>query len=248
MSSSVYTKWDGTVVSQTVEGVDEELDTIYKMISHAQSGDIKLGNYWTVGDTRTLSLKASGVIEAESVTVVIEDLDSFTSGGTPYNVQFGLLNGLTGQKYMNSADTNVGSWRDTYMRNTVMADFDTAFANSDSSLSALIKPACIISGHGDATNKMQSTHDRWFLKSEYEVHGETIYAGSEEADTCKQLALYKTKSYKVKKEGNSRNAYAWWLRSPNVFNTAKFCVVTGTGSANWFNANNTYLVAPSAIA
>ena len=44
---------------------------------------------------------------------------------------------------------------------------------------------------------------------------------------------------------HASSANNWWERSPNSGNSNNFCNVNSDGSANWNNANNTNLLAPS---
>ena len=92
------------------------------MVAAADAGKINLSDYWSVGDTRTVQLSAmsaTGVDEshnAQTVELVLMhaggyDLNSaVASGRSKCSFIVGMKNCLATDGYMNSSETNSGSW------------------------------------------------------------------------------------------------------------------------------------------
>ena len=114
----------------TINGVDPSLVTwaggtdeeIVKMVQLADEGKINLSDYWAVGDTRTVQLSAmsaTGVGEshaAQEVDLVLMHAGGCTlnaavaSGRTKCSFIVGQKDSLATAGYMNSSNTNSGSW------------------------------------------------------------------------------------------------------------------------------------------
>ena len=86
--------------------------------------------------------------------------------------------------------------------------------------------------------------DLLFLPSEYEVHGEEIYAKYNGVD--KQFPFYEERTNRIVVDEDGDTTWRW-LASPYASNTSGFCFVYSNGIANDASASNSFGVAPGFI-
>ena len=216
-------------------GTDEQ---IAAMVAAADAGQIDLSDYWSEGDTRTVSLSsmsATGVGEshaAQSVQFVLSDPGHFTlASGKPCNFVVNMKDCLKEYGYMNSSNTNSGGWNGCARRTWCNNVFRNAIP---SGLRPAFKQFKTKAATGTGTASTTSTD--WFaLPSEMEVFGRVTYANSSAESGNTQLNYYKTSSNRVKKVNGS--ADWWWERSPDSSGSAYFCLVNYDGSANSYGAS-----------
>ena len=229
-------------------GTDQE---IADMVAAHDAGILNLQDYWAVGQERKVSLAAmaaTGVGEshvAQTVTMVLMNAGGKTlSNGKAcaYIVgqKNGLANGTNGEYgYMNSASTNSGGWKNSARR----AWCNSVYRNAiPAALRGIFKQFTNNSGTGGGSSSgTENTTDYFALPAEVEVFGATTYSVTGEGS---QFQWYKTASNRIKKNGDSGSARYWWERSPYSGDSSYFCLVYSDGSANWYYADNTYLLAP----
>ena len=203
---------------------------------------------WTVGDTRTVNLSAmsaTGVGEshsAETVTFVIQNVGGVTlTNGKECHYVVGLLNCLTATGYMNSSNTNAGSWKSSARRTWCNSVFRNAIPSTIRNCFKQFK--CVTATEYNASTT--TTTDEYFaLPAEKEVFGTRIYSNQTESNALKQFDWYKTSANRIKKLGNSGSANWWWERSPNSGDDRSFCHVYSGGGANSYNAGYSGGVSP----
>ena len=83
--------------------------------------------------------------------------------------------------------------------------------------------------------------DLLFLPSEYEVHGEEIYAKYNGVD--KQFPFYKERTNRIVVDEDGDTTWRW-LASPGASNSTAFCGVSYDGDAYNYNASDSFGVAP----
>lgn len=232
------------------DGTDEQ---VARMVAAAQAGLINLSDYWAVGDERTVHLSAmlaTGVGEAQAeqdVTMVL-----MHAGGVPLaaggecNFVVGQKNALSTNGYMNSSNTNSGSWgscaRRTWCNEVYYNALPAYFKNM--LLSMKTKTPTTETG-----SEWQEVEDKIALPSVAQVWAAAgSYMNSNEfKGDLVQFDYYKTAANRIKKTGETGSAYYWWERSPsdNSSNRGQcFCNVNTDGSANNNNASNANGVAP----
>ena len=224
------------------DGTDEQ---IAAMVAAADAGQIDLSDYWSEGDTRTVSLSsmsATGVGEshaAQSVQFVLSDPGHFTlASGKPCNFVVNMKDCLKESGYMNSSNTNSGGWNGCARRTWCNNVFRNAIP---SGLRPAFKQFQTKAATGTGTASTTSTD--WFaLPSEEEVFGRVYYANLTAESGNTQLNYYKTSSNLVKKVNGS--ADRWWERSPYSNSSAYFCAVFSSGSAKYLNASYDYGLSP----
>ena len=232
------------------------------------ASDIDEGaNYWSAGDTKTIKINGKvGNFTFSNLSINAFILgfnhNSAKEGTHRIHWQLGKIGGTmvglcdnqynssvsgAGYFHMNDSNTNVGGWKDSSMRKTLLGNSKTPsspLANSlmaalPSDLRAVMKSVTKYTdntGNGsNSSGNVTATTDYLWLLAEFEVHGSRNYANQYEQNSQAQYAYYKA--------GNSKIAYNhtavstavwWWLRSPYYSNTNYFCnVSTGGGSGNY---------------
>lgn len=231
-------------------GTDAE---IVAMVEAADAGIITLSDYWAVGDERSVSLSAmaaTGVGEshaAQTVTMVLMNqggktlVEATESGRTECSFIVGLKNCLTETGYMNSSDTNSGSWNSSARRTWCNSIFRNAIPSTLREIFKQHKNLTIAAYNGSSN---QETADYFALPAEKEIFGSATYSNSVEANALSQFTYYATASNRVKKLGNSGSASVWWERSPYSGGSSYFCRVYSGGSAYNSYASIAYGIAP----
>lgn len=256
-----------SVTTSTLAIVDWATGTdaqIVAMVEAADRGEINLSDYWHVGDERTVHLNAmdaTGVGEshaAQNVTFVLmnaggKTLTSATeSGRTTCSFIAGLKNCLNETGYMNSTDTNVGSWSSSARRAWCNSVFKNAIP---STLLPIFKQFQNITAQAYNSSTNQTTDDYFALPAAAEVfkgdptYGTggtagktTAYSNLTEFNALSRFTYYETTANRVKTVNGS--AYDWWERSPYHDGSAYFCHVGTGGNANISGAGNAYGLAP----
>ena len=211
---------------------------------------------WAVGDMRTVhlsSMPATGVGETheeEDVTFVIQNVGgvTFTSGKQCHYV-VGLLNTLNAGGYMNSSNTNSGSWKSSARRTWCNSVFRNAIP---STIRDCFKQFKCVTATEYSASTTTTTDDYFALPAAKEVFGgtatsagsETGYSNLTEFNALTQFEWYKTSANRIKKLGNSSSASWWWERSPDYGYSNAFCGVNADGTAYDSTASTAYGLAP----
>lgn len=156
---------------------------------------------------------------------------------------------------MNTSNTNLGGWEDSYMRHYILGTSKTSYSGRfigvlPSALRNVLKSVMKYTdntggGDGSVSSNVTATSDYIFLLSEYEVFGRCAYANSNEASRQQQYAYYSAGNSKVKyRHRLTWNAAYWWLRSASRYSSASFVRVDSNGNANFSSASNSFGVAP----
>ena len=123
-------------------------------------------------------------------------------------------------------------WMGCHMRNTTCVQFMDVLPVD---LQAVIKScskgtaaaSIAISSH------TETTLDKIWLLSPYEVTGSTGYAFSVEENVQQQYDYYKNGNSVIRYRHNTTNvSVIWWLRSPVQHTTDEFCTMLNSGSQN----------------
>lgn len=149
--------------------------------------------------------------------------------------------------YMNSSSTNAGGWNNSFMRNTVCAQFKTCLPSDlQSVLKTVTKYSDNTGGGSNTASYVTATTDDIFLLAEWEVFGARSYANSAEQNYQAQYAYYSAGNSKVRYRHSATGSTAhWWLRSGYADDSNLFCFVYASGSANDYYADRSYGFAPA---
>ncbi len=245
------------------DGTDAEITA---MIEAHYSGKINIGDYWAVGDKRTMhhnAMSATGVseshkandysyviigIEHDNLTTSINGKTKaaitiqtermlYTDTTTEYNSSYDTSHECG---YMNSSNTNSGGW-DSCARRTWC---NNVYKNClPSYIQSLMKQVKKLTSAGSQSSTIKTSNDYAFLPSEVEVFGSTSYSFSGEGS---QYQYFKTAAnrYKKPKYNSSYVSGYWWERSPRSSSSTRFCNVSGGGNASCGDASATCGVAP----
>ena len=240
---------------------------IAEACQRAYDGYVDLSEYWAVGDTRSVSLsamEATGVGEshvAQTVELVLVDANNsnyeYVTSGTRTYANFiiqqknGLANNTTAERgYMNSSNTNVGSWNGCARRTWCNSIYKNAIP---SSLVDVFKQVKVKTAETYNGSTIQTSQDYFFLPAAKEVFGgtataagsDTKYSNLTEFNALSQWKYYETSSNRIKYIGSNNSADYWWERSPCCEGDTSFCYVNSNGTANKYNATGTRLIAPA---
>lgn len=241
------------------DGTDAE---ITKMIEAHYAGKINIGDYWAVGDKRTIhhnAMAATGVSESHKandyIYVIIgiehDDLVTAINGKTKaaitiqtermlyldttteYNSSYDTSHECG---YMNSSNTNSGGWgycdRHTWCNNVYKKCLPTYIQN-------MMKQVRKLTSEGSQSNTIKTSNDYAFLPSEIEIFGSTTHSFAGEG---KQYQYFKNATANRYKKPRYSSAYVsgqYWTRSPYSSGNDSFCGVGRGGSANADSASNT---------
>lgn len=246
------------------DGTDAE---ITKMIEAHYAGKINIGDYWAVGDKRTIhhnAMAATGVSEshkANDYVYVIIDIEHdnlvtpingktkaaitiqtermlYLDTTTEYNSSYDTSHECG---YMNSSNTNSGSWegceRRTWCNNVYKGCLPTYIQN-------MMKQVKKLTSAGSQSNTIKTSNDYAFLPSEIEIFGSTTYSFEGEGKQYQYFKNATANRYKKPRYGSDYVSGYYWTRSPSSSISGSFCRVNVDGGANANFASYAYGVAP----
>lgn len=246
------------------DGTDAEIE---KMIEAHYAGKINIGDYWAVGDKRTIhhnAMAATGVSESHKandyIYVIIgiehDDLVTAINGKTKaaitiqtermlyldttteYNASY---NASHECGYINGSSTNSGGWegcvRRTWCNNVYKKCLPTYIQN-------MMKQVEKLTSAGSRSSTIKISNDYAFLLSEIEIFGSATYSYAGEG---KQYQYFKNATANRYKKPRYSSAYVsgqYWTRSPYSSDSDSFCGVGRGGGANADSASNTGGIVP----
>ena len=255
----------------TLSFVAAELNTnsweMIKAVSDAGQG----ANYWSVGDTKDVTLSGTWQsLNVSNVTVkafiIGFDHNSAVEGEHRIHFLMGKIGtamvafcdsqygSQTSGAYftMNTANTSSGGWEASRMRKTVLGNSNTPDVPLEGSLIAVLpeelravmKPVTKWT-QNNSPLMATATTDYTFLMAEFEIFGARTYANSDEQSKQAQYDYFKAGNPKVfHKHSATTTAVIAWLRSPNASNSNYFCSVYTSGAASHNGASISLGVAP----
>lgn len=255
----------------TLSFVAAELDTnsweMIKAVSDAGQG----ANYWSVGDTKDVTLTGNWQsLNVSNVTVkafiIGFDHNSAVEGEHRIHFLMGKIGTAmvafcdsqygtqTSGAYftMNTANTSSGGWEASRMRKTVLGNSNTPDVPLEGSLIAVLpeelravmKPVTKWT-QNNSPLMATATTDYTFLMAEFEIFGARTYANSDEQSKQAQYDYFKAGNPKVfYKHSATTTAVIAWLRSPYASDGNCFCAVNTSGAASYNLASRSLGVAP----
>lgn len=246
------------------DGTDAE---IARMIKAHYAGKINIGEYWAVGDKRTIhhnAMDATGVSESHKANdyayVIIgiehDDLVTAINGKakaaitiqterllyldttTEYNNS---LNASHECGYMNSSDMNSGGWEGCERRtwcNNVYKKCLPAYVQS------MMKQVKKLTSVGGQSSTIKTSNDYAFLLSEIEIFGNIPYSFGGEGIQYQYFKNATANRYKSPRTSNSYASGIWWERSPCRSANESFCVVNAAGNTDIADASQERSLAP----
>lgn len=237
-------------------------DNSWATIREASSAGVG-ANYWAVGDTKSIILNGTVTgytFSNLTVNAFILGFNHNSSKEGTKRIHFQLckigtkavafcdsqypLSGTTEAFRMNTSNTNVGGWKDSYMRGTVLGNSSTPTSPLTHSLMAAL-PADLRAviqavtkytdnvgnATGSVADNVTTTTDYLWLLAEFEVFGARNYANEYEQNSQAQYDYYKAGNSKIAyKHTDVNTAVWWWLRSPDYSSYKSFLDVSSGGS------------------
>ena len=234
-------------------GTDEE---IVAMVEAADQGVINLSDYWAVGDVRTVQLSAmsaTGVGEShagQDVELVLMHAGGYElADGSTCNFIVGQKDCLAEKGYMNSSNTNSGSWNGSARRTWCNSVYKNAIPNT---LQPIFKQFKTVTAQAYNSSTNQTSVDYFALPAAKEVFGGSASSAGggtglsnlTEFNALFQFDYYKTSSNRVKKLGKTGSADFWWERSPHCSSSTFFCCVGSNDTAYGSFSNDINGLAP----
>lgn len=230
---------------------------IAAMVSEADAGYIDLYDDcgWRVGQEHEISLSAiaaSGTYggvswsvgesqPAQTATLVLTNhggkeltqsvLDKSGQPRTECSFQWDLKDSLSQGGYLNSTDTNTGSWKSCSRRAWCNYGFYQALPPE---LRAAFKQFKVLTAQTYNGSTNETVDDYCALRAEKEIFGARTYSNTTEAASLSQATYYATSANRMKKKVGSDNASSWWGRSPASDSVSYYCFVDGNGSADHY--------------
>ena len=253
----------------TLSFVAAELNTnsweMIKAVSDAGQG----ANYWSVGDTKDVTLSGTWQsLNVSNVTVkafiIGFDHNSAVEGTNRIHFLMGKIGtamvafcdsqygSQTSGAYftMNTTNTNSGGWEASRMRKTVLGNSNTPDNPLQGSLMAVLPEDLLavmkpVTKWTQNNQPLSATTDYTFLMAEFEIFGARTYANSAEQSKQAQYDYFKAGNPKVfYKHSATTTAVGAWLRSPYASGSSGFCYVNTSGAASGYIASGSLGVAP----
>lgn len=248
---------EGLKIVTFADGTDAE---ITKMIEAHYAGKINIGDYWAVGDKRTIhhnAMSATGVSESHKandyayVIIGIEHDDLVTpingktkaaitiqtermlylDTTTKYNSSYDTSHECG---YMNSSRTNDGGWQDCERRIWCNEVYKKCLPTYIQNMMKQVKKKT--SGG--------SSNDYAFLPSEIEIFGSTTYSFAGEGKQYQYFKNATANRYKKPRHGSDYVSGYYWERSPFSSGSNSFCRVSLDGGVGTGDASDTFGVVP----
>lgn len=246
------------------DGTDAE---IAKMIEAHYAGKINIGDYWAVGDKRTIhhnAMPATGVSESHRANdyayVIIgiehDDLVTAINGKTKaaitiqtermlyldttteYNTSYNVSHECG---YINGSSTNSGGWegcaRRTWCNNVYKKCLPTYIQN-------MMKQVKKLASVGSRSSTIKVSNDYAFLPSEIEVFGSIKYSFAGEGEQYQYFKNATANRYKKPYFSSNFVSGRYWERSPYSSSGNKFCHVDMDGESYYSDVSYALGVAP----
>lgn len=246
------------------DGTDAE---IARMIKAHYAGKINIGDYWAVGDKRTIhhnAMDATGVSESHKandyayVIIGIEHDDLVTAingkAKAAITIQTERLlyldttteynNSLDASHecgYINGSSTNSGGWEGCERRtwcNNVYKKCLPAYVQS------MMKQVKKLTSVGGQSSTIKTSNDYAFLLSEVEIFGNIPYSFGGEGIQYQYFKNATANRYKSPQTSNYYVSGIWWERSPCRSGNESFCVVNEAGNTDIADAGQARSLAP----
>lgn len=198
-------------------------ENTWEMIAQACADRDPILDSWLVGDEK------DEVVNGETLTFVIvgKNQDDLADGSGKAPLTFGMKNLMAEKRQMNSTNTNSGSFAGSAMYSWLSG---TIYPNLPAELKDAIKAVNKKTSSGGGSSAIRTDPMYLWLFSEIEVFGTTTYSYAGEGQ---QYPYFATAAERIKRLSNGAGAASyWWERSPLRGNSASFCGVATSGSAN----------------
>ena len=201
-------------------------------------------NLWKVGDIKTITSKSGNTYNIRLCDLqdgryeyadgsgrskaVFEFVDLYKLNGEYIDAGIGTSNG------------NVGGWRDSNIRATIIPQIINDLPDDLVSAISEVKVLCSIGGRDNYNQQVNSSNDKLFLPAEIELFSEKHYSIGLPESPLGQFDYYKANNTN---EARIKSNEIYWERSPESTYDNSFCMVHSGGSYGNNNIYNTHCVA-----
>ena len=209
---------------------DCNLIDLYTITNGYYNGNVSIDtikSYWNIGDVITLNSTVYELLDFEHDTLTIN-----IKGKEKALITLGSVSSVM-TRYMNTTASNAGGWKSCDMRTYLN---NTYYNSLPAEVQLIIKSVEKYTSAGSKSETIETTNDKIFLASEYEVGASTTLSYKE----GEQYERYKTFASRTKNN-------VWWLRSPLKDYPSGFsaCLANGYIQDNGkLGANESYGIVP----
>lgn len=179
---------------------------------------------WKVADHKPMTINGVDY----QIDIIGKNHDDYSDGSGKAPLTFQMHDCYGETKNMNSSNTNGGGWASCAMRSThlpaILALMPTEVQNG-------IREVNKLTSAGSGSDIIDTTADKLFLPSEFEIFGSVQYSKRGEGT---QYDYYKAGNQMKNQNGS---ASVWWERSPYDGNSY-YCLVNRNGFADYYGAGN----------
>ena len=198
-----------------------------KAAVQAGIGGLDLSEYWSVGDTKSVTLTTNEVIELQ---IAGFNHDTYSDGVTA-PVTLVMKNCLNATAKMNNSDTNSGGYPASAMKTYVETNIYNKLPSDLKAIVAPVKKKCYTT-YNSASSLSEANYNVWLL-AEAEVFDSVSYTIGNGEGT--KYPIFTDNASRVKKVNGS--ADSWWLRSARSSNSTYFVLVSSGGSVSNYYAS-----------
>lgn len=225
-----------TTLSVTVIAVGAFATSTWAEIKAAVQAGISgldLSEYWSVGDTKSVTLTTNEVIELQ---IAGFNHDTYSDGVTA-PVTLVMKNCLNATAKMNNSDTNSGGYPASAMKTYVETNIYNKLPSDLKAIVAPVKKKCYTT-YNSASSLSEANYNVWLL-AEAEVFDSVSYTIGNGEGT--KYPIFTDNASRVKKVNGS--AGYWWLRSASSSASTSFVCVTSGGGVSYDFASSSRGVA-----
>lgn len=189
------------------------------IIAACQSGNVP--DTWAVGDSKTMTI--NGI--SYQIDIIGKNHDDYADGSGKAPLTFQLHASYSVVYRMNSTATNAGGWESCLMRSTYLpAILDLMPSEVKNAIREVSKKTSV----GRQSSTIATTADKLFLLSQLEVFYSSYHTAKDEGE---QYAYYKNGNTTDKTVVNG-SENIWWMRSPDIQESASFRTVRAGGNVS----------------
>ena len=165
---------------------------------------------WLVANQKTMTIGGTDY----SIDIIGKNHDTYSDGSDTAPLTLQLHDCYTDTERMNGSETNSG-WEECAMRNTYLQNI---LKMMPSEVQAGIRQVNKLTSAGNTNSAIETRADELFLLSEIEIFGAIGYSAPGEGT---QYEYYKAGNSKSKNRNGG--ASDWWMRSPQISKSGRFC-------------------------
>ena len=203
------------------------------LVLKAEQGTVNLSDYFSVGDTKPVTLTTGETIELQ---IAGFNHDTFSDGVTA-PVSFVMKDCLNTKAQMNSSNTNAGGYPASAMKTWVNTNIYDKLPSDFKALVAPVKKKWYTT-YNDVNSLTEANYNVWLLSEAEVVDSATLTIGTGEGT---KYPIFTDNASRIKRVNGINDI--WWLGSCIRYNSGDFVGVYSIGSVDYYYAGSSYGVA-----